>query len=434
MYCTEDSSVTTVGSNTGAGLQSPRNLLTTTICDELRLATNFRSKVIGIALKDRGGILPAGHTANAAYWYDAKTGDWITSSYYMKELPSWVKSFNAQKLTDKYYKEGWSTLYPLTSYVQSTADEMSYESKVFGTDVKGFPYNLNRFAGANYNIIESTPFGNTLTEELAKAAIVNEQLGAHAVTDLLAVSFSSTDYVGHAFGPNSIEQEDTYLRLDKDLGEFMDFLDQKVGKQQYLLFLSADHGVAHVPAFAQEHNIPAGNVNIQGLYDGLNVFLRSRFKKDNLVSDITNYQVYLNIPLIESSALDLSAIQNSVIEYVTKQPGIARAFATDRISSVTLNAKLKGMIVNGYYPDRSGQVQMIFQPQWIEGFANGGTTHGVWNPYDAHIPLLWYGWNIRPGKTNRETYMTDIAATLAALLHIQMPSGCIGTVIQEVIK
>ncbi len=257
VYCTEDSLVITIGSNTNLGLQSPRNLLTTTICDELRLATNFKSKVIGIALKDRGGILPAGHTANAAYWYDMKTGDWITSSYYMNELPSWVKNINAEKLVDKYYKDGWTTLYPLNTYIQSTADEKNYEVKAFGSNAKGFPYNLSRFAGNNYNVVEATPFGNTLTAELAKAAITNEGLGADAITDFLAVSFSSTDYVGHSFGPNSIEQEDTYLRLDKDLGEFLIFLDSKVGKDQYLIFLSADHGVAHVPAFAKEHNIPA---------------------------------------------------------------------------------------------------------------------------------------------------------------------------------
>ena len=168
VYCTEDSSVQTVGSSTQAGMQSPRNLLTITICDELRLATNFRSKVIGIALKDRGGILPAGHSANAAYWYDTKTGNWISSTYYMKELPAWLKTFNAQKLVDKYYKEGWNTLYPLDTYVQSTADEKSYEVKAFGADQKGFPYSLARLAGINYNPIIATPFGNTFTVELRK--------------------------------------------------------------------------------------------------------------------------------------------------------------------------------------------------------------------------------------------------------------------------
>lgn len=434
MYCTEDSSVKTIGSNTASGLQSPRNLLTTTICDELRLATNFRSKVIGIALKDRGSILPAGHSANAAFWYDLKTGDWISSSYYMSDLPVWVKNFNAQKLADKYYKLGWNTLHPLNTYVQSTVDEVSYEAKPFGADAKGFPYNLQKFAGINYSAVESTPYGNTLTAELAKAAITNEQLGADAITDFLTVSFSSTDYVGHAFGPNSVEIEDTYLRLDKDLGEFLNFLDSKVGKDQYLVFLSADHGVAHVPGFAKEHKIPAGNVDLKAIYDGLNASLKVKFGKENLVSELYNYQVSLNLPLIESSLLKIKEIKNSVIDYLANQPAIARAFATDELATTTLPVKQRDALVNGYYPTRSGQIQMIFKPQWIENFITGGTTHGMWNPYDAHIPLVWYGWNIKAGKTNRETYMTDIAATLAALLHIQMPNGCVGTVIQEIVK
>lgn len=434
VYCTEDSSVQTVGSNTQAGMQSPRNLLTTTICDELRLATNFRSKVIGIALKDRGGILPAGHSANAAYWYDTKTGDWISSTYYMKELPAWVKAFNAQKLVDKYYKDGWNTLYPLDTYVQSTADEKSYEVKAFGADQKGFPYSLSRLAGINYNPIIATPFGNTFTIELAKAIINNEQLGADEITDFLAVSFSSPDYVGHSFGPNSIESEDTYLRLDKDLGEFLNFLDTKIGKDQYLVFLSADHGVAHVPAFAKEHNIPAGNVDLQNLFDKLNEGLKQKFKKDDLVVDIENLQVSLNLPLIQSSSLKLDEIKSSIIDFLGNQQGIARAVDIENITTTSLNAKEKEMLVNGYYPARCGQIQLILQPQWIEDYLNGGTTHGVWNPYDAHIPLLWYGWGIKPGKTNREIYMADIAPTIAALLHIQQPSGSIGNVIQEIMK
>ncbi len=434
VYCTEDSSVKTVGSNTDEGLQSPRNMLTTTMCDELRLATNFRSKVIGIALKDRGSILPAGHSANGAYWYDIKTGDWITSTYYRNELPGWVKDFNAKKLVDQYYKQGWTTMYPLNTYVQSTADENKFENKPFGADAKGFPYNLSKFAGSNYSAIFPTPFGNTLTAELAKAAVNNEQLGADAITDFLTISFSSTDYVGHTFGPNSVETEDTYLRLDKDLGEFFDFLDSRVGKDQYLVFLTADHGVAQVPAFAKEHNIPSGNIDFETVFKKTNAFLNERFHKQDLVSDIFNFQVVLNLPLITSSSLNINDIKSQVISFLLKQDGIARAFDINDLSNTTLNPKIKEVFSNGYYPDRSGQIQLILQPQWIEGYFTGGTTHGLWNPYDAHIPLVWYGWGIKTGQLNREVYMTDIAATVAALLHIQMPNGCVGHVIPEIFK
>jgi predicted AlkP superfamily pyrophosphatase or phosphodiesterase len=431
VYCTEDESVTTVGSKSDAGNQSPRNMLTTTIGDELRLATNFRSKVIGIAIKDRGGILPAGHSANAAYWYDNQSGNFITSTYYMQELPNWVKDFNGKKLVDKYYDLGWNTLYPINTYTQSTADDKKYENKSLG---KSFPYDLKRFIGSNYNIIASTPHGNTLTTEFAKAALIAEHLGADNETDILAVSYSSPDYIGHGFGPNSIEQEDDFLKLDKELGDLLDFLDSKVGKDQYTVFLSADHGVAHVPGFMNENKLPAGSINPENLKTELNTKLKEKYGVNNLIVSSFNYQYYLNLPAIDSNKLDKEKIINSIIDHVSWQPGISRVFATDEMMETPLNKKLKEMLVNGYYPKRSGQVQIILEPHWIEGFGATGTTHGLWNPYDAHIPLLWYGWGIKQGKLNRETYMTDIAPTLAALLHIQMPSGCVGDVIPEVLK
>ncbi|MEP7229951.1 MAG: alkaline phosphatase PafA [Ginsengibacter sp.] len=434
VYCTEDSSVKTVGSNTKAGMESPKNLLTTTIGDELRLATNFQGKVVGVALKDRASILPAGHSANSAFWFDSNAGVWITSDYYTKSLPAWVKGFNSKQMIDSFYNAGWNTLYPLNTYTQSTADVNDYEGKPFGVASKGFPYNLKSFAGNNYGAVLATPFGNTLTAEFAKQAIVNEQLGTDAITDLLAVSFSSPDYVGHAFGPNSVEQEDNYLRLDKELGDLLNFLDMRIGKDQYTVFLSADHGVAHIPAFAKDHNIPAGAINFSAIMDKMEAGLKEKFGQDNLIIDIDNYQVSLNTILINSSQLKTADLKAWIINYLSKQTGIDRVIDMEDFDKVALNSKVKERFANGYNPSRSGQLQLILQPQWIEGFASGGTTHGVWNPYDSHIPLLWYGWGIKAGKTNKETYMTDIAPTLAALLHIQMPSGTVGKVIPEIFK
>lgn len=434
VYCTDDDNVKTIGSNTDAGKMSPHNLLVTTIGDELHLATNFHSKVIGIALKDRAAILPAGHSANGAYWYDDKTGDWITSSYYMSDLPKWVKDLNAKKLVDNYYAHDWNTLYPLNTYVQSTPDEEPYEYRPFGANAKGFPYNLKQFVGKNYGILPVTPYGNTLTFEMARAAINGEQLGSDSSTDLLAISVSSPDYIGHTFGPNSVEQEDNYLRLDKDLGAFLEFLDKQVGKGEYLVFLSADHGVANVPAFLKEHKVPAGNVDEKKMADQLNILLKEKFNLGNLVIGVFNYQVYLDRNAINTAHLDKELVYKEIINFLLQQPGISRAFALDALNDVTLNSKIKNALANGYYPSRSGDIQIIFEPQWIEGFERGGTTHGVWNPYDSHIPLLWYGWNIHAGKTNREVYMTDIAPTIAAMLHIQMPSGSIGHVIEEATK
>lgn len=421
-YCTEDENVKTIGSTTTLGQMSPHNLLATTIGDELRLATNFNSKVVGIAIKDRGAILSAGHSANAAYWYDNKTGDWITSSYYLKELPKWVNDINAKKLVDKYYEQDWNLLYPIASYEQSAPA------------AKGFVHPLKPLIGKNYGVIPATPFGNSFTFDMAMAAVNGEQLGADAVTDMLTVSLSSPDYIGHAYGPNSIEAEDGFLRLDKDLGDFLNFLDTKVGKGQYLLFLSADHGAASVPSFLKEHQIPAGNFDSQTITDELNKLLKEKTKTDELVIGILNNQVYLNRTVINDAGLNKDSINKWVMNYLMQQVAVERVVPLDALNNTTLNTKVKEMLANGYYPKRSGDIQLIFKPQWIDGFLKGGTTHGGWNPYDAHIPLLFYGWKIQQGASIREVSMADIAGTIASLLHIQMPSGSIGNVIEEIVK
>jgi len=432
VYCTDDSTVKTVGNaSVEVGRMSPRNLLVTTIGDELKLATNFRSKVIGIAIKDRGGILPAGHSANAAYWYDGRTGDWISSTYYMTELPDWAKSLNSKKLVDKYFSQDWNTLYPINTYTMSSADDVPWEGKPFGANAKGFPYNLKQFVGKNYGLLPVTPYGNNLTVEMAKAAVLGEKLGADGETDLLAVSFSSPDYIGHTFGPNSVEAEDGFLRLDKALGELFNFLDEKVGKGEWLAFLSADHGAAHAPGFLKDHKIPAAIIDPSKMEREINDGLKERFGVDKLIMiEINNYQIYLDRNTIRSNKnLNETEIKKWVLNYLAKQPSVSRAVDLEALGDVALNARQKEMIGNGYYPSRSGDILIMFLPQYIEGVGNTGTTHGAWNPYDDHIPLLWYGWNIKPGKTNRETYMTDIAPTICALLHIQMPSGSIGHVI-----
>jgi predicted AlkP superfamily pyrophosphatase or phosphodiesterase len=431
VYCTEDNSVATVGSSSALGKMSPRNMLVTSICDELRLATNFRSKVVGVAIKDRGGILPAGHSANAAYWYDNTVGSWITSTYYMNELPKWANDFNAQKSVDKYYQQGWSLLYPANTYLQSTADEKKYEAKPFGDK---FPYDLKKFMEKDYGKISTTPMGNTLTAEFAKAAITGEQLGADDITDFLAVSFSSPDYIGHTFGPNSMEEEDCFLRLDKELGSLLDFLDKKVGKNQYTVFLSADHGVTQVPEFLQENKLPGGRIYMNNITRQLNDALLEKYKIKTLVVSDNNYQVHLNHHSLDSAKVNEDEAINWIVDYLSVEPGIARVFALKDLNTVPLPGTIRKMLNNGYYPRRNGEIQIILLPGYIEALSATGTTHGLWNPYDAHIPLLWYGWGIKQGKTNNETYMTDIAPTLAALLHIQMPNGCIGSVIEEVMK
>lgn len=435
VYCSEDKSVKGVGGKSEEdGQMSPKNMLTTTICDELRVATNFKSKVIGVALKDRGSILPAGHAANAAYWYEGKSGNFITSTYYMNELPGWVKKFNDRKLTDSLYKLNWNLVLPKETYAQfATEDVKEYESKPFGKDATGFPYDLSKFIGKDYSKISSTPHGNTLTVEMAKAAIAAEKLGKGEATDFLAVSFSSPDYIGHAFGPNSWETVDGYIRLDEELGKLLAYLDATVGKNQYTVFLTADHAVAHVPGFMKDNKLPGGVMDDMGIMKDMNAKLKEKFGVSNAVVSMYNYQAYLNHPAIDSARQDIEAIKGWIVSYLKKNEAVANVFPTSEIMTTPIHKTLREMLANGFFPRRSGDVQVILKPGYIEGGATG-TTHGLWYPYDAHIPLLWYGWGIKKGKTNRETYMTDIAATLAAMLHIQMPSGSVGKVIEEVMK
>ncbi len=430
VYCTEDSTVQSVGTTSTAGKMSPVNMWTTTITDELRLATNFQSKVIGIAFKDRGSILPAGHSANAAYWFDDLTGGFISSTYYMNDLPKWVRDFNDKKLPDQFLQNNWNTLYPINTYEQSTADTMRYESAVPGED-NGFPHNTAAITKNKYNSFRYTPFANTFTFEMAKAALESEKMGKTANTDFLALSFSTPDYIGHEFGPNSIEIEDTYLRLDADLASFLTHLDKIIGKGQYTVFLTADHGVAHVPGFLKDKKIPAGTFDDAEIAKQLNVQLEKAFNLKNAVSKIINYQVYFNDAVVTEQ--NRKNIIDASLQYLLKYDFIANAFELKNVLSTPVPEKLRNMMANGFNVKLSGDIQFNYKPHWYDGWSKG-TSHGVWYAYDAHIPLLWYGWGIKKGKSNKEVYMTDIAPTIAALLKIQMPSGCIGEPIEEVMR
>jgi predicted AlkP superfamily pyrophosphatase or phosphodiesterase len=434
VYCVEDTSVTTVGASTRAGLMSPKNLLVSTITDQLKIANNFQSKTIGIALKDRGAILPAGHTANAAYWYDSKDGSWITSSFYMKDLPQWVKDFNAAKLSQKYLAEGWKTLLPIEQYTESTADDVPYEGKLSGEKTSTFPHELAGQAGVNLlEIIRTTPFGNSITKDLALASIKNENLGKSPKTDFLTVSFSSPDYVGHAFGPNSIEVQDTYLRLDKDLAEILTTLDNTVGKDNYLVFLSADHGVADVPGFWQANHLPSGLFDRSGAMKQIREALKSAFGEGEFIRAEDNNQLYLNASVLQEKKLSCTQIHAIVREVLLKREDVADVVDLHNLSNSTLPDYQLSYVKNGLNPRRSGDIMIVMNPSWFSGFKTG-TTHGSLYRYDTHVPLLFYGWKVKNGETSVRTNISDIAPTVADFLNILEPNGSVGNVIQGVKK
>ena len=434
-YCTEDTSVQTVGAAGKAGQMSPNNMLVSTITDELRLASNFHSRVVGVSLKDRAAILPAGHTANGAFWFDDASGSFITSTYYMKDLPEWAKKFNANDEPGKLLANGWNTLYPINTYKQSSADDVPWEGKFKGENAPSFPHDMKNIYNSDRASIRSTPFGNTLTLDFAKAAVNGYNLGNEGATDFLAVNCASTDYVGHKYGPNSIEVEDTYLRLDKDFAAFFKFLDEKVGKGNYLLFLTADHGAAHAIGFMKEHQIPADFLVTKKIDGPLNEFLSKKFGTDKLISSSINYHLSFDLNKISENNLDYDAVKKATVSFLQKQPGIQFAVDIDNIGYAPIPEPIKSMIINGYNTKRCGPIMIIPDPGWFGGQEGGtGTTHGNWNPYDTHIPLVFIGWKIKAGTTNRHISMSDISPTLAALLHIQMPNGNVGEVIGEVIK
>lgn len=437
MYCTQDDAVTAVGGTGKVGQQSPKNLLVSTVTDQLKLATNFQSKVIGVAIKDRGGILPAGHFADAAYWLDGATGDWITSTYYMDKLPKWVQDFNKKKLADSYFKQGWSTIYPIESYVLSTADDTPYEGLFKGEKGAVFPRDLVRLKKDNgYDLIKAVPQGNTLTLDMAKAIIANEKLGnnPHKVTDFLALSLSSTDYIGHQYGINSIEIEDTYLRLDLDIADFLNYLDQEIGKGNYTLFLTADHGAAHNPKFFKDQKGNSGYFSTKEVKARLNEKLQTAFGSGDLVKSLTNYQVHLNYTVLEAAKLDEEAIRSFIVKELRKEEGVSFVTDMDKAATAAIPERIRERIINGYNYKRSGVIQIILDPQWYSGKQDGtGTTHGTWSSYDAHIPAVFMGWGIKKGKTVREVHMTDIAPTISSILKIEEPNGNIGTPIFEAI-
>jgi predicted AlkP superfamily pyrophosphatase or phosphodiesterase len=432
VYCTDDSTVQGVGATTEAGKMSPRNLLVTTITDELRLATNLRSKVVGISLKDRASILPAGHDPTAAFWLDDASGNFITSTYYMKELPAWVNDFNSSKPVEKLLAGGWNTLLPLDEYTQSSADNESWEGTVPGALQPVFPIDVQKAYQLSHYTFRLTPFGNTLTLRFAEAAVKGYQLGQGTSTDFLTINCASTDYAGHLTGVNSVEIEDVYLRLDRDLASFFTYLDDHIGKGNYLAFLTADHGAAHAEGFMKEHKFPTGFLSHLVL-SNLENSLDRQFGSTRLILGIDNFQVTFNRNRIDSLKLDMKNIKEAAMNYLEHIDGIQYAVDQDRIAEASVPKPLKEMMINGYNHDRSGSILMIPMPGWLPDESVKGTTHGVWNPYDTHIPLLFMGWKIPHGSTYREVYMTDIAPTLAALLHIQMPDGCIGEALEEVI-
>lgn len=436
IYCVDDSNYATVGNSGNVGKKSPHRLYTTTISDELHLAQNMKGKTIGLSIKDRSAILPVGHTANGAYWYDAANNNqWVTSSYYMKKLPKWVADFNANNNADNYLNETWNTLYDINTYEKSRSDNNIFEKNLNGKATPTFPKKLKelRAKNGNFNLIKTVPAGNTYTVDFAKAAIIGEQLGKTAYTDFLTVSFSSTDYIGHRYGVAAIETEDTYLRLDKDLEDFFTFLDTEVGKNNYTLFLTADHAAVHVPAYLQSLNISAHYMDAKKFKNFILEITQKYFNSKELIENISNYQIFLNKDKIASLGLDKNEVAQKMADEVINFDKIYKAVTARTLQTTNFTDGIMNSLQNGYNQKFSGDVLMIPYPATLIR-ERKGTSHGSGYSYDTHIPIIFYGNGIKKGKSSKKYSIIDIAPTISNLLKIESPNGTSGKVIEEALK
>jgi len=439
--CVGDDRQKPVGSEGGNGDVSPWRLLSTTISDELELATQRRAKTIGISMKDRGAVLPAGHTPDGAYWFDGTTGKFITSTYYKQALPTWLDKFNAQNLAEKYLSQEWKTTFPIEQYKESGPDDNAYETKAKGKEKPTFPYNLKELRATNgsFDYVISTPYGNDLLADLAMAAIDGETMGKDEWPDMLAISFSSTDYVGHAMGPQSVEIEDIYIRLDKTIETLLQKLDATVGKGQYAVFLTADHAVADVPAYLKDLKIPAGNVKFAAMEAGLKDYLKQYFGDKEVVEEMNGDQVFLNSDMFNgdprSSGVDFLVATELIRNYLLRQEGIAEVYTRQILQNGDYGELgIKGSVRRGFNTKRSGDLFIVMEPGWIGSSNVTGTTHGSAYTYDTHVPMIFYGFGIKSGSSVQYHPITDIAPTISVLLKIKFPSGCTGNPVAELLS
>lgn len=438
--CVEDEAYPTVGAGEKKGGVAPTRLMASTITDELKLFTQHRAKVVGMSIKDRGAVLPAGHTPDGAYWYDSKTGRFVTSTYYREKLPPWVEKFNARNLADQYLNQTWNLLLPPAQYTASGPDASPYENKFQGKSSATFPYPLKelRSKNGNFDLLIYTPFANDLLTKFAIAALEAEKLGEDEITDFLSVSYSTPDILGHFVGPNAVELEDQYLRLDRNLEHLLQTLDARIGKGRYTVFLTADHAVADVPQYLKDLRIPAGNFSTENLRARLQDFLATYYPGKQIIDNISNEQIFLNPEAFSgeprSSGVDVLVATELIGKFLQSVEGVYHYYPRATLLAGDFHeGGIKGRLIRGFYPARSGDIAFVLNPGWFSGTRVQGTTHATPWTYDTHIPILFFGHGIRQGSSAASYSITDIAPTLSVLLRIKFPNGSTGQPITEVL-
>ncbi len=430
VYCVDDDRYSTVGAKKG-GKKSPFRLQVTTFADELKLNIKNKGKVIGISLKDRAAILPVGFTADAAYWFRGKKdAKFITSSFYMEKLPNWASNFNDLGKAKKHLKV-WDTLYDIDTYTESIADDNDFEGTFKGEKKPTFPHDLPNLMSKNknYNLLKASPFGNSLLIDFAKEAIIGENLGKGDSIDFLSMSFSSTDYVGHMFGPESKEIQDTYLRLDKDLEQFLIFLDEKIGIDNYTLFLTADHAVASNPSYLKSRKVNAGYFDFDAFEKYLLTVTKKYFNTTEIIEDISNYQIFLDVEKIEELDLNYEEVANKLKNKAILFDGVYKSATAETLQTTNFTKGVLGALKNGYNQKLSGDIMIVLKPAMLYKKMKG-TTHGAAYNYDTHVPLIFFGQGISHGVSKEYTPIIDIAPTISNLLKIEFPNACSGKIIE----
>ena len=435
IYCVDDLKVEPIGTSSDHGRKSPHRLMVNTITDQLRMHYQKRSKTIAIAFKDRGSILPAGYLANAAYWYYGKgEGKWVSSSHYMDKLPEWVSAYNDTDAISRYNKP-WIPLKDLQAYRESGPDNTTYEHKFIGENAPTLPRDIPALWEANgqFDLLKYTPFSNSITTDFALAALKNEDLGTDPITDFLAISYSATDEIGHKYGVNSKEVQDTYLRLDLDLEKLFLSLDDLVGKGSYMVFLTADHGAVHVPAFLEDNNQPGGYFSMDEVMPSLKEYLKFKYGTSELVRGWYNNQIFLDRDLMLNLELSEMEVQESIAVELRRQEQILLVATASQLNTNEYGTGIYGLLSNGYNQKFSGDIYYVLKPGYLD-YKRTGSDHGSPHIYDTHVPLLFYGLGIKKGSTFERTETTDIAPTLASLLGITVPNGSMGSPISEVLE
>ena len=422
-YCVDDKRFNSIGTNNEEGEKSPKNMLVTTIGDELKLSNNNHSKVISIALKDRSAILPGGHKADGAYWIN-KYGKWITSSYYMKTLPAWVEQMNISRPGKFYLGSKWEPVFPLMEYEESYSDNNDYEETHLWEESPVFPHDYSSVtAEIGYSFVKYTPMGNTMTKDFAQKAIIKEKLGKDKYTDLLAISFSPIDYIGHFYGPHSVEMEDAIIQLDGDLASFFAFVEKNVGKE-VLYFLTADHGAVNVPRYLTDQKVPSGYFDSKACVNLINSHFKSSYGVDSIIENSSNSQLKIAQDIVAKYKLNPDFIQEKIIQIIKEFSGVKEVLVTKDLKDGAFS-NMAQKVINGYFEGRSGDLYIILKPGWIHDRGKG-TTHGSGYSYDTHVPLIFMGSGVKKGSSNQRVNIKDIAPTISTLINVSFPNGTTG--------